>query len=123
MKFKLANFFKPRVSEVQVSHLSKNQELTKFKLAIFFTTSKVSRVTVRQKVSNSRVKLEVRLTFFYLCCHRPCAMPSSTPMMHDDNQGDEGVSAEATTSSLRASTISTFVTNEDAPLTLLIHRC
>ena len=35
-KFKLATFFKPRVSEVQGSHLSKNQELPKFKLAILF---------------------------------------------------------------------------------------
>jgi len=43
--------------------------------------------------------------------HPPLATPPSIPLTHDYDEGDEGVVAEATTSSLRATTISTFVTN------------
>jgi len=57
-------------------------------------------------------------------CHRPCATPPSTPLTHDDDKGDKAEAAEAsTTSSLRATKISTFMTNEDAPLALPIHPC
>ena len=62
MKFKLATVLKSRVSKVQVSRFSKNQQLA-VKVSNV-SKLKVSRATVRQKVSNSRVKLEVRLTFF-----------------------------------------------------------
>jgi hypothetical protein len=50
-------------------------------------------------------------------------MTPSIPLTHNDDKGDEAEAVEAITSSLRATTISTFVTNEDAPLTLPIHPC
>ena len=47
-------------------------------------------------------------------CHCSCAMLPSIPLMHNNNKGDEVEAAEATTSSLMATTMSTLVTNEDA---------
>ena len=47
--------------------------------------------------------------------HRPCAMTPSIPLLHDIDEGDEAEAAAATTS------LTAFVTNEDAPLTLPIH--
>jgi hypothetical protein len=42
-------------------------------------------------------------------------MTPSIPLLHDIDEGDEAEAAAATTS------LTAFVTNEDAPLTLPIH--
>jgi len=54
-------------------------------------------------------------------CHHPCAMMPSIPLSHNKDEGDKAEVAAAATS-LTATTTFTFVTDEDAPLALPIHR-
>ena len=66
MKFTLASVLKSRVSEVQVSPFSKNQELAKFKLA-FFSKSKVSRVRVGLVPIMLKLELELMNLDYFSC--------------------------------------------------------
>jgi hypothetical protein len=53
-------------------------------------------------------------------CHCPCATTPSIPLLHNNDKGDEAEAVVATTS-LMATMTSTIMTDEEAPLTLLVH--